>query len=445
LYVNQFCYNIYIIKIKLIFPTLLLLFTVPLFVAGKQTPADQTKIYLFDKNGLKITSFNPFNDEQYRGDMDIYAADLGSDNISELIVGAGVGLPPTVSVFRQDGTKITEFFAYGQNFTGGVNVTACDINNDSINEIITGANVGGGPHIRIFGNSGEFISQFFAYNPNFRGGADVACGDIDGDGNNEIVTGAGVGGGPHIRIFDKDGNLKNEFFAGGGAQDSFGARVTLVDLNNDGKKEIIVARAGFATPVISIAQKTESDNFVINEITNVLPEIPFYKNGIDVFHYTKLDGEQIGIAMRGGNQSWFYIGDDNNFNQNKFSFFNDNRDRGLKIATINDDPQNHIFVVASTEPQITGNDSEQYIFIDLNNQTLRAYQNHTLIKAFLISSGITGYPTPTGTFSITDKLLWHDYSWYYGENDPRNYSLPDVKYNLRFKPQYYLHYAYWHN
>jgi len=43
-----------------------------------------------------------------------------------------------------------------------------------IEEIIAGAGTGGGPHIRIFNNAGELQDQFFAYAESFRGGVNVA-------------------------------------------------------------------------------------------------------------------------------------------------------------------------------------------------------------------------------------------------------------------------------
>jgi lipoprotein-anchoring transpeptidase ErfK/SrfK len=38
-----------------------------------------------------------------------------------------------------------------------------------------------------------------------------------------------------------------------------------------------------------------------------------------------------------------------------------------------------------------------------------------------------------------------NYTWNYGPDDPRNYDLGPVKYNLRIYPHIYIHYAYWHN
>ncbi|MBI4414758.1 MAG: L,D-transpeptidase family protein, partial [Candidatus Kerfeldbacteria bacterium] len=87
----------------------------------------------------------------------------------------------------------------------------------------------------------------------------------------------------------------------------------------------------------------------------------------------------------------------------------------------------------------------KYIEVDLSEQRLYAYENGSLRRTFLVSTGIAKYPTPEGLFSVTAKIPIKDYEWSYGPNHPDNYDIKDVKWNLRFAPTYYIHYAFWHN
>src|SRR4029079_18137755 len=101
------------------------------------------------------------------------------------------------------------FMAYDPNCTGGVHVAIGNIDGNPANgdEIITGAGPGGGPHVRIFHLNNDltlsepFGTGFFAYGPEFHGGVYVATADVNGDGKDEIITGAGPGGGPHVRVW----------------------------------------------------------------------------------------------------------------------------------------------------------------------------------------------------------------------------------------------------
>ncbi|HUR77918.1 MAG TPA: hypothetical protein VMZ22_08215 [Acidimicrobiales bacterium] len=141
---------------------------------------------------------------------------LGIFNETVVATAPGPGGGPHIRTFRADGSAAASFFAYAPSFTGGVSVAMGDLDGDFDDEIITGAGPGGGPHVRVFHSDGtETGVGFFAYDPNFRGGVHVAAIDLDGDGVHEIVTTPAQGGGPHVRIWSGDGELLDEWFAPG--------------------------------------------------------------------------------------------------------------------------------------------------------------------------------------------------------------------------------------
>src|SRR4051812_41674390 len=87
-------------------------------------------------------------------------------------------------------------------FTGGGSVAVGDGNGDGFRDIITGAGAGGAPIVRVLsGQNGQELNSLMAYDAGFTGGVSVAAGDVDGDGKADIITGAGPGGVPVVEIF----------------------------------------------------------------------------------------------------------------------------------------------------------------------------------------------------------------------------------------------------
>jgi len=194
----------------------------------------------------------------FNGGVYVAAGDIDGDGYAEIITGAGAGGGPLVKVFDGRTRRLLDsFFAFNSSFTGGVRVAVGDVNGDGVPDIITGAGKGGSPHVKAFdGVTGNLLQSFFAYNPSFQGGVFVAAGDVNGDGVADIITGADAGGGPLVKGFSVVDPavgvvLVKSFFA---YNSSFtgGVRVAAGDLNGDGVAEIITGAGAGAGPHVKV-------------------------------------------------------------------------------------------------------------------------------------------------------------------------------------------------
>jgi FG-GAP-like repeat/FG-GAP repeat len=200
----------------------------------------------------------------FRNGVYVAVGDLNSDGSAEIVTGPGAGTGPRVRVFSGNNPPnvLADFLAYSPEFTGGVRVAVGDVNHDGVADIVTAAGPGGGPHVRVFSGGGPptltSLASFFAYDPGFTGGVFVAVGDVDGDGFADIVTGPDVGGGPHVRIFSgralvgRGGPLMlAEFFA---YPPSFtgGVRVAVADVDGDGFADVVTAAGPGGGPHVRV-------------------------------------------------------------------------------------------------------------------------------------------------------------------------------------------------
>ncbi|MCD6471438.1 S8 family serine peptidase [bacterium] len=206
-------------------------------------------IRIFNFNGKLKYQFFALK-KSWRGGLNVSTCDLNNDGKAEIIISKNAGLP-YVYIFDYLGHLKRKFLAYAKNFRGPVKVACGDVDGDGINEIITGAGKGGGPHVRIFGPHGGLESQFFAFLKKFRGGINIAVGDVNGNGKDEIIVGIASNASPYVRIFDYFGFLKMQFLAFN-RHFYHGVKLSISDLNNDGKAEIIVGAGKGGGPQVRI-------------------------------------------------------------------------------------------------------------------------------------------------------------------------------------------------
>ena len=207
----------------------------------------------YDGSSTLIRSINAY-DLGFRGGVRVAIADLTGDGTPDVVTAPGSGTGPDVRVFDGNtGALAREFFAYDSRFFGGVFVAIGDVNGDGTPDIVTGAGAGGGPHVKVFnGATGTLIRSFLAYDAAFRGGVTVAAGDVNGDGHADIITGAGPGGGPHVRVFDGATGAPIASFFAYDLAFTGGVYVAAGDLNRDNKAEIITGTGPGGGPLVRV-------------------------------------------------------------------------------------------------------------------------------------------------------------------------------------------------
>jgi hypothetical protein len=140
--------------------------------------------------------------------------DIDGDGYDEIIIGLGNGSGGWFVVFDYDAANLAHT-AWGRvswstyNNANGETRPACgDIDGDGYDEIIIGLGNGSGGWFEVFDYTGGSVVHtawgrvsWSTYN-NANGETRPACGDIDGDGKDEIVIGLGLGGGGWVEVID---------------------------------------------------------------------------------------------------------------------------------------------------------------------------------------------------------------------------------------------------
>jgi hypothetical protein len=143
----------------------------------------------------------PFGSD-FTGGVTAALADVTGDGVAEVVAGMTTG-GSEVKVFDgRTGAELFHFQAFETGFAGGVSLSAGQFTDDTTPDILVGAGNGGGPVVKVFdGKNGSAVRSFLAFGADFRGGVSVAGANLDNDRTDDIVAGAGAGGGPHVKGF----------------------------------------------------------------------------------------------------------------------------------------------------------------------------------------------------------------------------------------------------
>lgn len=182
--------------------------------------------------------------EGYRGGMNVASGDITGDGVKESIVAGGKGGESRVNVYDASGL-IKTFYAFipGETSGMGTDVAVGDVDGDGVGELITSGYTNSlGSRIAVYKyTNGNMIKlqEFNVFNAHY-GVARVASGDTNGDGTDEIIAGANAGGGPRVNILDMNGNILKTQHVYDSAF-SGGVDVAVGDVFGDNRDDVVVA------------------------------------------------------------------------------------------------------------------------------------------------------------------------------------------------------------
>jgi len=405
------------------------IFLFPAKVKALDSLPPEVKIF---KNNQQISSFYGFL-PAFRGGVRVAAADVDGDGGDEIIVGAGPGGGPNVQIFDENGHKEKSFMAYDIRFRRGIKVASCDVNGDGKAEIITAPEKGGGPNIKVFDRFGHQLKSFMAYDERYRGGINVACGDITGDGRSEIITGPGISSGPQVRVFDEQGNSLGLDVWAFDLKHRGGVSVAAGNLLGQEKDQIITAVYSSGRPIV----KVFDDNR--REVSEFLAYDERFSGGVNLA-CGDIDNDGLDEIITGANagggphvRSFEY---DGKLSEANFFPYPRNFHGGVFVAVANFKDREGARII--TGPGYLSHSFDKnfgkYIEVNITRQRLSLWQNGLKLATYIISSGRPGMDTPTGIYKIISKLpnayssSYALYMPYWQQFTPRGHGLHGLPY-----------------
>jgi|688.fasta_scaffold54607_2 uncharacterized repeat protein (TIGR01451 family) len=168
--------------------------------------------------GTQLTSFEPYLG--FKGSVRVASGDVDRDGVSDIVVAPGRGRPGLVRVFNAAGSPLLplgafDFYPFGDKWRGGVEVAVGNVDGLPGNEIIAATSTGR-PLVNVFSvtSSGNptLIRSFRPFQSSYRSGAMLTAGDygtyVNGswsgvpDGKAEIAVGTKAGTPAQVRIFN---------------------------------------------------------------------------------------------------------------------------------------------------------------------------------------------------------------------------------------------------
>jgi large repetitive protein len=284
---------------------------------GLYAAAAGTTVTTFAADGGAISTAQPFTPSEAPGGVRVALADVTGDGVPDRIAVNGPGSPAQLRVFDGQTGQLLYALPLFEGFTGGAFVAAGDVNGDGRADIVATPDQGGGPRVTVFnGPDGAVLANFFGIgDPNFRGGARPAVGDLNGDGIDDLVVSAGFGGGPRIAGYDgtslrpgtEPRHVFNDFFV---FEDTLrnGAYVAVGDLNGDGFADIIAGGGPGGGPrVLAVGGQNLIENDAVVPLVNFFAGDSTLRGGVRVAAKEESGNDHTDVVTGSGDTNDLFV------------------------------------------------------------------------------------------------------------------------------------------
>jgi alpha-tubulin suppressor-like RCC1 family protein len=193
-----------------------------------------------------------------RGVSDLGWGDVDGDAVPELIVARDVlqlppgstGEGPRVIVYRDTGAGYVSIKSFGDNWGGSrwaSAIAVADLDNDGRAEIVVGRNAGDNARVTVFDDETTGFAVIKSWGEGWgssRGVESLAVGDIDGDGQLEIVVGRNDGDNERVFVHDdiSTGFALIQSFGRGWGSDRSASALAIGQADVDAPAELLVGR-----------------------------------------------------------------------------------------------------------------------------------------------------------------------------------------------------------